>query len=59
MHLTDPRLAWSRVVTAAGIPNLTMDDVYKFMVRHLVWAGDKEDLRNNMNELLSDLFEVQ
>ncbi|MBO4683309.1 MAG: integrase family protein [Alphaproteobacteria bacterium] len=58
-HLTDPRLAWSRVVTAAGIPNLTMDDVYKFMVRHLVWAGDKEDLRNNMNELLSDLFEVQ
>ncbi|MBO4480140.1 MAG: integrase family protein [Alphaproteobacteria bacterium] len=55
-HLTDPRLAWSRVVTDAGIPNLTMDDVYKFMVRHLVWAGDKEDLRTNMNELLEELF---
>ncbi len=57
-HLTDPRLAWSRVVRAAGIPNLTMDDVYKFMMRHLVWAGDKEMLRNNMNDLLSELFET-
>ncbi len=55
-HLTDPRLAWSRVVKDAGIPNLTMDDVYKFMMRHLVWAGDKEDLRANMNNLLEDLF---
>ena len=55
-HLTDPRLAWSRVANDAGIPDLTMDDVYKFMARHLVWAGDKEDLRNNMNELLDDLL---
>ena len=58
-HLTDPRLAWSRVATDAGIPNLTMDDVYKFMMRHLVWAGDKEDLRNNMNDLLEELFIVE
>ena len=58
-HLTDPRLAWSRVVKAAGIPNLTMDDVYKFMTRNLIWAGDKENLRNNMNELLTNLFEAQ
>ena len=55
-HLTDPRLAWSRVVTAAGIPNLTMDDVYKFVVRRLTWAGNREDLRNNMNELLENLL---
>ncbi len=55
-HLTDPRLAWSRVVNDAGIPNLTMDDVYKFLARRLVWAGDKEDLRNNMNDLLDDLL---
>ena len=58
-HLTDPRLAWSRVIKDAGIPNLTMDDVYKFMTRHLVWAGDKEDLRNNMNNLLEELFLVE
>ncbi len=55
-HLTDPRLAWMRVVKAAGIPNLTMDDVYKFLTRHLVWAGDKEDLRQNMNDLLDELL---
>lgn len=57
-HLTDPRLAWSRVVNDAGISNLTMDDVYKFMMRHLVWAGDKESLRNNMNTLLQDILET-
>lgn len=55
-HLTDPRLAWSRVIDAAGIPNLTMDDVHKFVSHRLVWAGDREDLRNNMNELLDELL---
>lgn len=54
-HLSDPRLAWRRVVNAAGVPNLTMDDVHKFMMRNLVWASDKEDLRANMNELLDEL----
>ncbi|MBR4806672.1 MAG: integrase arm-type DNA-binding domain-containing protein [Alphaproteobacteria bacterium] len=58
-HLTDPRLAWSRVIKEAGIPNLTMDDVYKFMMRHLVWAGDREDLRANMNNLLEELFIIE
>lgn len=57
-HLTDPRLAWERVVRGAGIPDLTMDDVYKFLSRNLVWAGDKEDLRANMNELLDELLTV-
>ena len=55
-HLTDPRLAWSRVVADAGIPNLTMDDVYKFMTRRLIWAGNREDLRVNMNDLLEELL---
>ncbi|MBR5153850.1 MAG: hypothetical protein IKW57_03600 [Alphaproteobacteria bacterium] len=57
MHLTDPRTAWKRVVQQAGIPNLTMDDVYKFLMRQVVWASDKEDLRVNMNTLLDDLLE--
>ena len=58
-HLTDPRLAWGRITHAIGIENLTMDDVYKFMSRRLVWAGDKEDLRQNMNELLDELLGVE
>ena len=58
-HLTDPRVAWGRVVRNAEIPDLTMDDVYKFIVRRLVWAGDKEDLRANMNELLEDLLNIE
>lgn len=56
-HLTDPRIAWKRVVTAAGLPNLTMDDVHKFLMRGLIWNPDKDVLRENMNDLLNDLFE--
>lgn len=51
-HLMDPRTAWHNVATAAGMPNLRMDDVYKFFMRQLVWASDREDLRTNMNNLL-------
>lgn len=57
-HLTDPRLAWIRVTHDAGIPDVTMDDVYKFLTRRLVWAGDKEDLRQNMNDLLDEVLTV-
>lgn len=55
-HLTDPRVAWRRIAVAAGIPNLTMDDVNKFLMRQLVWASDKEDLRENMNVLLDEVL---
>lgn len=55
-HLTDPRIAWKRIAVAAGIPNLTMDDVNKFLMRQLVWASDKEDLRENMNVLLNEVW---
>lgn len=56
-HLADPRVAWRRVATVAGIPNLTMDDVYKFLMRQVVWASDKEDFRTNMNNLLVEMME--
>lgn len=56
-HLTDPRVAWRRVATAAGIPNLTMDDVYKFLMRQVVWVSDKEEFRTNMNNLLVEIME--
>jgi len=55
-HLTDPRCAWRAVTAAAGVPNLTMDDVNKFLMRQLVWASDREDLRTNMNNLLTELM---
>ncbi len=55
-HLTDPRVAWKRIVKSAGIPNVTMDDVHKFLMRALIWNPDKDILRENMNDLLVDLF---
>ena len=55
-HLTDPRIAWRRVANNAGMPDVTMDDVHKFLMRALVWNPDKDVLRENMNELLADLF---
>ena len=55
-HLTDPRVAWKKIVTSAGVPNVTMDDVHKFLMRSLIWNSDKDVLRENMNDLLSDLF---
>ena len=55
-HLADPRFAWSRVARLAGIPNLRMDDVHKFIMRKLTWASDREDLRTNMNNLLDELL---
>jgi integrase len=56
MHLMDPRTSWRRVVRDAGIPNLTMDDVYKFLMRQVVWASDKDEFRANLNNLLDDLL---
>lgn len=56
MHLIDPRTSWRRVAAQAGIPNLTMDDVYKFLMRQVVWTSDKEDFRANLNTLLDDIL---
>ena len=55
-HLTDPRVAWKRIAKNAGVPDVTIDDVHKFLMRALVWSPDKDNLRDNMNNLLSDLF---
>ena len=55
-HLTDPRIAWKRIITNAGIPGVTMDDVNKFLMHALVWHPDKDKLRDNMNDLLDELF---
>ena len=56
MHLIDPRTSWRRIAAQAGIPNLTMDDVYKFLMRQVVWTSDKEDFRANLNTLLDEIL---
>ena len=56
-HLADPRTAWRRVAHRAGISNLTMDDVYKFLMRQLNWASDREEIRANMNNLLDEMLD--
>lgn len=56
-HLTDPRIAWQKVADNVGITNLTMDDLYKYLIRQLNWAANKEDLRLNMNDLLNNLID--
>lgn len=56
-HLTDPRVVWHRIANAAGMPTLTMDDVHKFMMRRLTWAPGREDMRQNMNNLLTQIFD--
>lgn len=55
-HLTDPRVAWKRIVSNANMSYVTMDDVHKFLMHALVWNPDKDNLRNNMNDLLDELF---
>ena len=55
-HLADPRTAWRRVARGAGVPNLTMDDVHKFLMRQLNWASDREEIRTNMNNLLDEIL---
>lgn len=55
-HLTDPRHTWRAIAAASGTPNVTMDDVNKFLMRQLVWASDREDIRDNMNKLLAELL---
>ena len=55
-HLTDPRVAWKKKKKNAGVPDVTIDDVYKFLMHALVWHPDKDVLRDNMNDLLTDLF---
>lgn len=59
IHLSDPRTTWHRIATLAGIPNLTMDDVHKFLMRRVTWASDREDFRSNLNTLLDDLLHTE
>ncbi|MDR0726926.1 MAG: integrase arm-type DNA-binding domain-containing protein [Rickettsiales bacterium] len=55
-HLTDPRMAWKAIAMRAKIPNLTMDDVYKYLTRQLTWHADRESFRMNMNNLIDSII---
>jgi hypothetical protein len=48
-------MTWKAVARRAKIPDLTMDDVHKFLTRQLVWAFDREILRANMNDLIDNM----
>jgi hypothetical protein len=52
-HLMDPRIRWQHLVSTIKMSNLTMDDVYKYQMRQLKWRSDREELRNNMNNVLA------
>ncbi len=54
-HLTDPRTAWKKMITSIGMPNVQMNDIYKYMFRHLNWTSDREQLRENMNKVLTNI----
>ena len=54
-HLTDPRMAWKKMVTAINLPEVQMNDIYKYMFRQLSWTSDREQLRENMNKVLTNL----
>ncbi|MDR0967228.1 MAG: integrase family protein [Rickettsiales bacterium] len=54
-HLTDPRGAWKKIITAAKLPGVQMNDVYKYLRGRLEWSPHTEQLRQNMNDVLSDI----
>jgi integrase len=54
-HISDPRAAWTRIVTRARLRDIQMNDVHKFMMARLEWSGDRETLRRNMNSVIDDL----
>ena len=54
-HLTDPRTAWQKIIKAAKLPGVQMNDVYKYMFRQLSWTSDREQLRKNMNKILTNM----
>ena len=54
-HIVDPRVSWTAIVKAAGLPDVQMNDCTKLLRRHLKWSNQPEVLRENMNEVLGKL----
>jgi integrase len=55
-HLTDPRAAWTRACSHAKLSNISMDDVYKCLVRNFEWSPNRETLRGNMNSAMREIM---
>lgn len=58
-HLSDPRTAWGRMTRRAGVGDVRMDDVHKFLMRRLEWSGHRETLRQNMNRVLDEIVNIR
>ncbi len=54
-HLADPRKAWCDLVADAKLSDIQMNDVCKYLSRQLVWCADREQLRENMNNILTNI----
>ncbi|MDR0803509.1 MAG: hypothetical protein LBO08_00255 [Rickettsiales bacterium] len=54
-HLTDPRGAWRRIVKNAGLREIQMNDVYKFLKSKLPKTGDIYELRAAKNDILTKI----
>ena len=51
-HISDPRISWARLMDAAGTTGTSMDDVYKFMQKEFRRGAAREEMRNNMNNIV-------
>jgi len=54
-HITDPRTSWDRIVRAAGMSGIQMNDCTKLLFSQLKWSNDSDTLRKNMNVVLAKL----
>lgn len=54
-HISDPRVSWNKIVRAAAMPDVQMNDCTKLLRRQLKWSNQPETLRENMNAVLEKL----
>jgi integrase len=54
-HISDPRVSWGKIVAAAALPDVQMNDCTKLLHGMLKWSNNPETLRQNMNGVLEKL----
>jgi len=54
-HISDPRVSWNKVVRAASMPDVQINDCTKLLRQQLKWSNNPETLRQNMNDVLEKL----
>jgi integrase len=54
-HISDPRVSWNKIVRAAELPDVQINDCTKLLRGQLKWSNQPEALRKNMNAVLEKL----